>query len=84
MAASLLTAAGLPELVTDSADAYEALAVRLAKDPDALRAIKDRLANGRSTCALFDTDLFRRNIETAYQQMWQRWLAGEKPQSFSL
>jgi len=84
VAASVLTAAGLPELVTDSTEAYEALAVRLAKDTDALRAIREKLRANRASCALFDTDLFRRNIETAYRQMWQRWLAGEKPQGFAV
>ncbi len=79
VAASLLLAADLPELVTENAADYEALAVRLAKNPDALKAIKKKLVESRTTCALFDTDRFRRNIETAYQQMWQRWLAGETP-----
>ena len=84
VAASLLMAAGLPELVTENAADYEALAVRLAKDASALKAIKAKLAANRSACALFDTDRFRRHIEAAYQQMWQRWLAGEKPKGFSM
>jgi predicted O-linked N-acetylglucosamine transferase (SPINDLY family) len=84
VAASVLTAAGLPELVTDDAQAYEALAVRLAKDKDALGTIREKLRDSRATCALFNTDLFRRNIEAAYHQMWQRWLAGEKPKGFSM
>ena len=78
VAASLLLAADLPELVTENAADYEALAVRLAKDPNALTAIKKKLVESRLTCRLFDTDRFRRNIEAAYQQMWRRWLAGEK------
>lgn len=79
VAASLLLAADLPELVTENAADYEALAVRLAKNPEVLKAIRKKLVESRATCALFDTDRFRRNIETAYQQMWQRWLAGETP-----
>ncbi len=76
VAASLLMAADLPELVTENAADYEALAVRLANNPSELKAIKAKLAKNRSICALFDTDQFRRHIEAAYTQMWQRWLAG--------
>ncbi len=82
VAASLLIAADLPELVTENAADYEALAVRLAKDPAALKAIREKLGQSRSTCALFDTDDFRRNIESAYLEMWRRWLAGKRPEGF--
>jgi predicted O-linked N-acetylglucosamine transferase (SPINDLY family) len=81
VAASLLYAAGLPELVTDSAQAYEDMAVRLAKEPDAFVTIKAKLTRH---CPLFDTDLFRRNIEAAYLRMWEMWLAGEKPKAFAV
>jgi protein O-GlcNAc transferase len=56
VAASLLHAAGLPELVTGSLTEYEALALKLARDPAALAALKDKLAKNRDTCALFDTE----------------------------
>ncbi len=59
-------AAGLPELVTESAEDYEAKAVTLAKDTKLLGALRDRLKANRATCELFDTDLFRRRIEAAY------------------
>jgi protein O-GlcNAc transferase len=81
VAASLLHAAGLAELVTQNRDDYEALAVKLATDPAALATIKQKLTR---SSALFDTDLFRHRIESAYEQMWQTWLAGEKPKSFSV
>jgi predicted O-linked N-acetylglucosamine transferase (SPINDLY family) len=81
VAASLLYAAGLPELVTDSAQAYEDMAVRLATEPDAFAVTKAKLTRN---CPLFDTDLFRRNIEAAYVRMWEMWLAGEKPRSFAV
>jgi len=81
VAASLLYAAGLPELVTESAQAYEDMAIRLATEPDAFAAIKAKLTRN---CPLFDTDLFRRNIETAYSRMWEIWLAGEKPRAFAV
>jgi protein O-GlcNAc transferase len=80
--ASLLTAAGLSELVTDSAAVFEALAVKLAGDPKALAKLKTKLAKRKSK--LFDTDQFRRHIEAAYEQMWTRWLAGETPKGFAV
>jgi predicted O-linked N-acetylglucosamine transferase (SPINDLY family) len=80
--ASLLAAAGLPELVTESSEEFEALAVRLASNPDLVKELRTRLAGNRDQNSLFDTDRFRTAIEAAYTQMWQRWLAGEKPSGF--
>jgi protein O-GlcNAc transferase len=57
------------------------LAVTLATDPEKFKPLKSRLTRNRP---LFDTDLFRRNIETAYTRMWENWLAGEKPRAFAL
>jgi protein O-GlcNAc transferase len=82
VAASLLEAAGLPELVTQSAEEFETLAISLAKNPKDLEQIRTKLAKNKDTCALFDTDRFRKTIEAAYLEMWQRWLAGEKPRGF--
>jgi predicted O-linked N-acetylglucosamine transferase (SPINDLY family) len=79
VAASLLLAAGLPELVTETAEEFEVLAVRLATNPDQLAALKNRLTQNNP---LFDTDLFRRHIEAAYLRMWQDRQAGKKPESF--
>jgi predicted O-linked N-acetylglucosamine transferase (SPINDLY family) len=79
VAASLLTAAGLPELVAESQEEYENLAVLLATKKEALAAVKGKVTRD---CPLFDTDLFRRNIEAAYIRMWEMWLAGEKPRAF--
>ena len=84
VAASLLTAAGLPELVTESAADFEALAIKLAGDPKALKKLRDKLAKNKTSCALFDTDRFAANIEAAYRTMWERWLAGEGPKSFAV
>jgi protein O-GlcNAc transferase len=84
VAASLLGAIGLSELVTDSAEEFEALAVKLASDPKALKKLRAKLAKNRQTRALFDTDQFRKNIEAAYTKMWERWLAGEKPKGFAV
>jgi predicted O-linked N-acetylglucosamine transferase (SPINDLY family) len=79
---SLLHAVGLPELVTRDLAEYEAVALKLATDPPLLTSIRRKLAAGRSHCALFDTDRFRRHIEAAYEIMWETWQRGENPCSF--
>ncbi len=79
VAASLLQAAGLPQLIAEDEAAYEALAVRLAHDPAALKALRP----ARNT-PLFDTGLFRRRIENAYGEMWRRYLSGQPPQAFAV
>lgn len=84
VAASILKAIGLPELVTSSLADYAALAQWLAQDRDLLGEIRKRLAENCLVQALFDTDLSRRHIETAYIAMWRRWLRGESPASFAV
>ena len=84
VAASLLTAAGLPELITENHADYEKLALKLAHDPGLLGFYRHRLAGSRDACTLFDTDRFRRNIEAAYTKMWQRAEAGLPPESFAV
>lgn len=69
VAASLLTAMGLPELAVSTFDEMEELAVALAKDPARLAALKEKVRTNRETSPLFDTDEFAHNIESAYQQM---------------
>ena len=76
---SILTAAGLPELITGSLDEYRALALRLARDPEVLRTLRERLGATRLTCAFFDSAKFTRNLEALYERMWARYGAGEKP-----
>jgi predicted O-linked N-acetylglucosamine transferase (SPINDLY family) len=81
---SLLHAAGLPELVTDNLEDYESLARKLATDRELLQAIRRKLQENRGTCPLFDTDRFRRHLETAYSMMWEIHLRGEGSQSFAV
>jgi predicted O-linked N-acetylglucosamine transferase (SPINDLY family) len=81
VAASLLRAVGLPELVTRTLTEYEALALRLARDGEYLAHVRSRLAQNRKTFPLFDTDRFRRHIEAAYVTMYQRWQRGESPRA---
>ena len=84
MAGALLMAAGLPELITTSLEAYAAMALRLATEPHRLAALRQRLAQNRSTMPLFDTARFARNLEAAYRQMWEIWRAGRSPAAFSV
>jgi predicted O-linked N-acetylglucosamine transferase (SPINDLY family) len=80
VAASLLTAIGLPELITSTPEAYEALAIELAANPDKLTTIKRKLADNRLTTPLFDTRLFARHIEAAYTAMYERYQSDLPPE----
>jgi protein O-GlcNAc transferase len=72
VAASLLNAVGLPELVAHSAGQYHSLAMELAQNPALLAGIRTRLATNRETMSLFDTPHMTRNLEAAYIEMWNR------------
>jgi len=69
VAASVVTAAGLPELVVPNLDAYKAEAIRLASDGAALRSIREKLQSARTTAPLFDTPRFVRELENAYERL---------------
>lgn len=84
VAASLLHAVGLHELVTSSAEAYAQLALALARHPHRLDAFKARLAANRASAPLFDTERFARGLEEAYRTMWQTWRRGEAPAGFAV
>lgn len=84
VAASLLTAIGMPELIAEDLSAYEALALKLAREPQALGACREKLAQNRMTYPLFDTDRFRRHIEAAYRRMWEIAERGEASRSFHI
>ena len=79
VASSLLTAIGLPELITHGLDDYQALAVRLARDRAVLAALRKKLSQNRLSEPLFDTPRFARGLEQAYLMMWQLHAAGEPP-----
>jgi predicted O-linked N-acetylglucosamine transferase (SPINDLY family) len=80
--ASLLRAVGLPELIAPNLEEYEALALKLARDPPLLGSIRGKLAHNRLTCALFDVERTCRHIEAAYTTMRDICLRGEPPRSF--
>ena len=79
VAASLLSAAGVPELITTTRGDYEEMAVRLALESYPLQAIRTRLRDAIATAPLFDTPLLTRNIEAAYVAMYDRYHAGLPP-----
>jgi len=84
IAVSLLHGAGLPELVTESLNGYEALALKLAKDTALLQSLTRRLADHNARVTLFDAERYRRQIEAAYFRMWQIYQSGERPYSFTV
>jgi predicted O-linked N-acetylglucosamine transferase (SPINDLY family) len=79
MGASIISALNLPELITNTPEEYEALAIELATNPEKLKAIKDKLKSNLSSAPLFDTPLFTKNIESAYTQMYERYHEGLEP-----
>ena len=84
MAASLLTAVGMPELIAPSLSAYREQALALTADPHRLAAVRHRLAEAKKTSRLFDMARYTGNIESAYSHMWRQWTAGLEPQPFSV
>jgi predicted O-linked N-acetylglucosamine transferase (SPINDLY family) len=76
VAASLLHAVGMPELVAESHEAYFAIARRLALDPGSLASLRARLAAARLAAPLFDTGRFTRDLERLYLEMWRRHQSG--------
>jgi protein O-GlcNAc transferase len=84
VAASLLEAVGLPELIATNLVDYEALALALARDSEKLAAIREKLARHRATFPLFDTGRFTRHIERVYEMMCERHRRGELPAAFAV
>ncbi len=79
VAASLLNAIDLPELIATTEDEYEALAIELAAHPERLGEIRKKLERNRLIAPLFDTGLFARHIEAAFAQMYENYQAGLPP-----
>jgi protein O-GlcNAc transferase len=79
VAASLLKAAELPELIAPDPAAYESMALALACDPQRLGALKERLANNRERCALFDSVRYTRELEALLERMHERHARGLPP-----
>jgi protein O-GlcNAc transferase len=84
VAGSLLHAAGLPELVAGSPAAYESMALRLAREPALLQALRHKLLGNRLNSPLFDIARYTRHYETALTQMWETWANGHDPVGFAV
>lgn len=84
VAASLLTAAGVPDLVTRSLGEYEELAAALAGDAVRLAGLRRRLEEARWQAPLFDSERFTRHVELAYETMWRLYETGHPPCGFAL
>jgi predicted O-linked N-acetylglucosamine transferase (SPINDLY family) len=84
MSASLLTAIGLPELITHSLEAYATLAFELASDRARYERVRQKLEANRSTHPLFDTGRFTRDLEAAYSLMFERRRQGLAPQDLEV
>jgi len=78
-AASVINAINLPELITSTQEQYESLAIELAKNPEKLKNVKDKLVNNLTTAPLYDTPLFTKNLESAYLAMYDRYQNGLDP-----
>jgi predicted O-linked N-acetylglucosamine transferase (SPINDLY family) len=84
VAGSLLTALGLPELVTSSLEQYAARALEYATSKALLAQIRATLAERKRACPVFDTDLYRRHLETAYRMIWEHQQSGASPIGFNV
>ena len=79
VAASLLNAVNLPELITTTQEQYESLAIELALNSEKLKTIKDKLNNNLSTAPLYNTPLYARHLESSFLTMYDRHQRGLGP-----
>jgi protein O-GlcNAc transferase len=79
VAASLLNAIGVPELITQTQEEYEVRAIELASHLEMLAATRAKLAQNRLAVPLFKTDLYTRHLECAYMAMYERFRNGLPP-----
>jgi len=84
VAGSLLLAIGLSELITHDLAEYEALALKLAREPGLLAGLRERLARSRLSAPLFDCERYARHLEAAYEEMWRIWQGGEAPRHIAV
>jgi predicted O-linked N-acetylglucosamine transferase (SPINDLY family) len=77
---SLLTNAGLPDLIAADADSYVRIAAALASDVGRLSALRPKLRGQFAASPLMDAPRFARNVEHAFREMWRTWCAAQNPQ----
>jgi predicted O-linked N-acetylglucosamine transferase (SPINDLY family) len=84
VAGNLLNAVGLPELVTGALEEYEELALSLARDPERLQDLEEKLARNRLTAPLFNSARHTRDLECAFQEMVRLYRNGAAPRNISV
>lgn len=84
VAASVLHAVGLGDLVAETPAAYEAMALSLAKNPERLLEIRRRLRENRDGAPLFDTPRYARHMDEGFRLMWENWRAGHRPRAIDV
>lgn len=84
LAASLITAAGLSELVASSTEDYLALALNLARSTQKLGGLRNRLKAGWEGSRLFATQRRVEHLSKAYEIMWEKHCRGEQPATFEV
>ena len=84
VAASVLRAVGLPELITHTLQEYEAQALELLRAPAKLGELREKLSRQRLTAPLFDTERYTRHLERAYLAMHERAALGAPPAAFNI
>ena len=80
MGASILKAINMPELITSTQKEYESKAIELAMNPQKMREIKEKLAKNIKTAPLYNTPLFTKHLESAYEKIYERYHDNLKPE----
>ncbi len=84
MSTSMLSCLGLTDCITTSLDDYYQVALELASNPEKLKNLKSKILKHKFSSPLFNPQLFVTHLESAYQTIWQRYMQGKPPQSFSV
>lgn len=84
MSASHIKAVDIPELIANSLEEYKELALKLAKNPEELKKLREKLWKTRKNCNLFNTERYVSNLEKACKIMWKNWSQGKKPQKINV
>ena len=81
VAASIVTAVDMPELITHNLDEYESLAIELARNQERFNQIKQKLIENLPTCSLLNSQSFTKNLELAYEEMNAWAVSNQKPEN---
>lgn len=84
VAASILNAANVPELITHSRAEYVELACTLASSAEQLNTLRTKINTSRETCPLYDSPRLAKNLGRMFSAMYENWLAGNAPRIIQL